>query len=77
MIDMVRGQMSFLGHILRQDNLKNLVVTGFVAGKCGRGRQRETCLTYLGKITHKLLIELIRLSKNRDVWAKLCTLHST
>ena len=71
--DIVRRQLSFLGHILRKDDLENLVLTGYVEGKRARGRQRETFLTYLSKMTEKSPIELLRLSRERNVWSKLCT----
>ena len=51
--------------------LDKLVVTGFVDGK--RARERESFLTYLGKMKHKLLMELLQMAKNRTVWSKLCT----
>ena len=41
---------SFLGHVLRIGELEKLVVTGFVDGKRVRGSQRETFLSYLGKM---------------------------
>ena len=71
--DIVRQQLSFLGHMLRKDELEKLVVTGVVDGKQARGRQRETFLTYLGKIKQKLPMELLQMAKNRTVWSKLCT----
>ena len=46
--DIVRRQLSFLGHVLRKDELEKLVGTGFVDGKRARGRQRDTFLIYLG-----------------------------
>ena len=69
----VRRQLSFLGHVLRKDELEKLLVTGFVDGKRARGRQRETFLTYLGKMKQKLPMELLQMAKNRTVWSKLCT----
>ena len=71
--DFVRRQLSFLGHVLRKDELEKLVVTGFEDSKRDRGRQRETFLTYLGKMKQKLTIELLQMAKNRTVWSKLCT----
>ena len=53
LVDIVRRKMSFLGHVLRKEEMEHLVVTGFVDGKCARGRQRETFITYLGKCTNK------------------------
>ena len=38
--NIVRRQLSFLGHVLRKDKLEKLVVTDFVDGKPARGRQR-------------------------------------
>ena len=71
--DIVRRQFSFLGHVLRKDELGKLVVTCFVDGKLARGRQRETFLTYLGKMKHTLPMELLQMAMNRTVWSKLCT----
>ena len=71
LVDIVRRQMSFLGHVLRKE-MEHLVVTGFVDGKRARGRQRETFLTYLGKFMNKPPMELLRLAKDRVVWSKLC-----
>ena len=59
--------MSFLGHVLRKEEMEHLVVTGFVDGKRARGRQRETFLAYLGKFTNKPPMELLRLAKDRVV----------
>ena len=71
--DIVIRQLSFLGHVLRKDELKKLVVTGFVDGKRARGIQQETFLTYLGRMKQKPLMELLQMAKNRTVWSKLCT----
>ena len=70
--DIVRRQLSFLGHVLRKDELEKLVVTGFVDSKRARGRQRETFLTYLSKMKHKLPMELLQMAENRTGWSKLC-----
>ena len=72
LVDIVRRQMSFLGYILRQEEMEHLVVTGFVDGKRACDRQRETLLTYLGKFTNKPPMELLRLAKDRVVWSKVC-----
>ena len=55
-----RGQLSFLGHVLRKEELEKLVMTGFVDGKRARSRQRDTYLTYLGKMKQKLPMELLK-----------------
>ena len=72
LVDIVRRQMSFLGHVLRKEEMEHLVITGFVDGKRARGRQRETFLTNLDKFTNQPPMELLRLSKDRVAWSKLC-----
>ena len=72
LVDIVRRQMSFLGHVLRKEEMEHLVVTGFVDGKRVYGRQQETFLTYLDKFMYKPPMELLRLAKDRVVWSKLC-----
>ena len=67
LVDIVRRQMSFLGHILRKEEMEHLV-----DGKRARGWQRDTFLTYLGKFTNKPPTELLRLAKDRVDWSKLC-----
>ncbi len=70
--DIVRRQMSFLGHVIRKDDLENLVVTGYIDGRRDRGRQRETFMTYLEKMTNRTPVELIRLTRDRAIWSDLC-----
>ena len=73
LVDIVRRQMSFLEHVLREEEMEHLFVTGFVDGKRARGRQRETFITYLGKVTKKnTSSELLQLAKDRVAWSKLC-----
>ena len=72
LVGIIRWQMSFLGHVLRKEEMEHLIVTGIVDGKRARGRQRETFLTYLDKFTNKPPMELLRLAKYRVVWSKLC-----
>ena len=67
LVDIVRRLMSFLGHVLRKEEMEHLVVTGFVNNK-----QQNTFFTYLGKFTNKPPMELLRLAKNRVAWSKLC-----
>ena len=51
--------------------MENMVTTGYVEGKRARGRQRETYLTYLQKMKEKTPIELIHLTRDREVWSEL------
>ena len=47
MQDMIRRQMTFLGHVLRNDELEKVVLTGYVERTRDRGKQRETFLAYI------------------------------
>ena len=69
--EMVNRQVKFFGHVMRKDEMENLVTTGYVEGKRARGRQRETYLTYLQKMKEKAPIELIHLTRDRGVWSEL------
>ena len=63
--DIVKRQMEFFGHVIRKEELENLLVTGFIEGKRARGRQRET---YLQNMKGMTPIELIHLAYERDDW---------
>ena len=63
--DIVRRQLSFLGHVLRKDELEKLVVIDFVDGK--RARERENFLAFLGNMKQNLPMELLQMAKNRTV----------
>ena len=41
MKDIVKRQIELFGHVIRKEELENLVVTGFIEGKRAIGRQRE------------------------------------
>ena len=46
---MIRRQITFLGHVIRKDELEKVVLTGYIEGTRDRGKQRDTFLTYLSK----------------------------
>ena len=69
--EMVNRQVTFFGHVMRKEEMENLVTTGYVEAKRARGRQRETYLTYLEKMKEKTPIELIHLTRDRRVWSEL------
>ena len=72
--DIVRRQLKFSWTCVTEKRTGvKLLMTGFADGKRARGRQRETFLTYLGKMNQKLPMELLQMAKNRAVWSKLCT----
>ena len=70
---MGRRQMAFLGHIMREDGLENLTVTGRIAGGRSRGRPRKKYLDRMkemigGGIT---VHQLLRLTRDRNLWRSM------
>ena len=43
--EMVNRHVKFFGHVMRKEEIENLVTTGYVEGKRARGRHRKACLT--------------------------------
>ena len=69
--EMVNRQVKFSRHVMRKEEMENLVTTGYVEGTRARGRKRETYLTYLQKMKEKTPIEQIHLTRDRGVWSEL------
>ena len=72
MQDMIRRQMTFLGHVIRNDELEKVVLTVYVKVTRDRGKQRETFLTYLSKHNGIKPSEITRQSIDRDMCIQLC-----
>ena len=72
MQDMIRRQITFIGHVICKDELEKLVLTGYVEGTRDRGKQREPFLTYLSKHKGIQPSEMIRHAIDRDMWIQLC-----
>ena len=70
--DMIPRQMTFVGHVIRKDELERVVLTGYVEGTRDRGKQRETFLTYLSKHKGIKPNEMIRQAIDRYMWIQLC-----
>ena len=76
-----KRKLEFLGHIMRQNGLEELILTGNVDGKRSRGRQREKYLTNLsGWVAEQLQrrekdkvkeISLLRTAKDRSMWKSM------
>ncbi|GFS03874.1 endonuclease-reverse transcriptase [Elysia marginata] len=66
-----KRQLSFVGHIYREDDLERLTLTGRVQGKRDRGRQRVTFSHSLNQgVTQgtRSKNEFLRLADNREEW---------
>ena len=59
--------MKFFGHVIRKEEMENLVVMGFVEGKRALGRQRYPYLTDLQKRKNLTPMELIHFAYEIDV----------
>ena len=70
--DMIRRQITFIGHVIRKDELEKIVLTGYVEGTRNRGKQREKLLTYLSKHKGIKPCEMIRQAIDRYMWIQLC-----
>ena len=63
-----KQQMVFLGHVLRNKEIENLIVTGKLEGKRGVGRPRLTFTRSLSDWIGISEIELIRATSDRQGW---------
>ena len=53
MKDIVKRQMEFFGHVIRKEELENLVVTGFIEGKRARGEISDLSAKDEGNDAHR------------------------
>ena len=61
--------MTFLGYVIRKDEMEKVVLTGYAEGTRDQGKQREKFLAYLSKcLKHS---ETIREAIERDLWIQL------
>ena len=76
-----KQQLEFFGHIMRNKQLENIVVTGKIEGTRSRGRQRLTYVTSLSKWIGLSEVEMIQATRDRQRWKAItsytCTGHGT
>jgi hypothetical protein len=64
-----RRQTLFFGHIMRRDALENIVTTGKIDGRRGRGRPREMMIDGLRRWHGGIgTTELFQNTRDRDLW---------
>ena len=68
MFNIRKRQLLFLGHVIRKEGLEELVLSGKVDGKKGRGRPRTTFMSSITSWTRKSGVEMLRKAKDRDLW---------
>jgi len=70
----VRGrQLKFFGHVMRREGLENLIMTGMVEGRRGRGRPRVKYMDGLVKLTRGGMTygQFIRATRDRGRWKSM------
>ena len=65
-------QLQFFGHIMRQENLEQISITGRINGKRARGRQKYNYLDQLKTYTKLNTEELLHFVKDRRKWKNIC-----
>ena len=68
-----KRQLQFLGHVLREEGLENLCLTGKIEGRRARGRQREKYMDGLRRVTggDRTAVELIQMARRREDWKSM------
>ena len=66
-----KHQLQFLGCCMRKDGMEKIILTGKIAGKRARGRQRITFIQIIAEWSGMSGIELIQCTENRNEWYKL------
>ena len=70
LMDIIRDrQLRFLGHVIREDGVEKLVLTGKIGGKRDRGRQRLNYMDQFGVTIRKA--DFIRGALNRESWRSM------
>ena len=68
MMTIRQRQLIFLGHVMRKDELENVVLTGKLEGTRNRGRKRLTYISSLSKCLDLSNTELLKATKDRELW---------
>ena len=68
-----KRQIEFFGHVIRNKELENIIVTGKLDGKRSRGRPRLTNLNSLSRWFGVEERELIRLAQSREEWKTIAS----
>ncbi|GFR76719.1 retrovirus-related Pol polyprotein LINE-1 [Elysia marginata] len=73
LLDKIRKrQATFFGHIMRQEKLENLMITGMMTGRRCRGRQREKLTDGMAKwLGMGSVVAMLQKTKMRQEWRRL------
>ena len=66
-----RRQLLFLGHVIRKEELEELVLSGKIVGKRGKGRPRITYMSSIASGTRQSEVEILRIARDRDLWRNM------
>ena len=66
-------QLRFFGHVMRGNGLENIIITGMVEGRRGRGRPREKYVDGLAKLARGDMTrtQFIRATQDREGWKSM------
>ncbi|GFR93791.1 retrovirus-related Pol polyprotein LINE-1 [Elysia marginata] len=69
-----KRQATFFGHIMRQEKLENVIITGMMTGRRFRGRQRERLTDGMVKwLGVSSVVAMLQKTKMRQEWRGLIT----
>ena len=69
LMDIIRKrQLRFLGHVVRQDGVEKIALTGKIEGRRERGRQRHKYLDQFGVESN---VEFIQKAQDREEWRRM------
>lgn len=65
-----KRQLQFVGHVMRREELEEVVLTGMIDGKRDRGRQREKYLDWIKKHLREEgnIAKVLQKTKDREKW---------
>ena len=72
LLEVRKRQLNFFGHVMRREGLENIIITGMVEGKRGRGRPRTKYIDGLVQLTRgKTTAQFLRTTRNREEWKSM------
>ena len=73
LMEVRKRQLKFFGHIMRREGLENIIITGMVEGKRGRGRPRTKYIDGLVQLArgNKTTAQFLRTTRDREEWKSM------
>ena len=71
--DIRERQRKFIGHVIRKEELEQIVITGKIQGKKARGRQRQMMLTSMAEDYAMKMNDMLQAARDRRQWKTMST----